>query len=158
MGIIFKPLKLVLFALAVFGILSMEVKDKKIITHLSDWITSKRGEQVSDQLKNNKGTQWAKDKAKSLLGSAKDKISESLSDTLSNDDLDLNDFSMVPPDADVINTNIKKSKDVGLIEGTSIPKSAATSKRKEKIIQKLNIENEIISGDDKRELKDTLGF
>ena len=140
MRVAYKPLKIILFGLAMFGILSLDIQGKKIITHLSDWITSRKLQTSSER--------WAKDKATDLLGKAKNKISDTLTEEPTE-----------PEEVQPVAQSQPPQKPIPgeLIPGTAIPKSVATTPRQAKIIQKLNLENEQISGDDKKELSGILG-
>lgn len=141
MNVFYKPLKIILFGLAIFGILSLDIQGKKIITHLSDWIMSQKLQTSSEK--------WAKDKATDFLSKAKESIPDNLSETL------IEESSEVVEEAQ--QQTPLKSETEDLIPGTAIPKSVATTPRKAKIIQKLNLENEHISGDDKKELNNIFG-
>jgi hypothetical protein len=132
MAFIFKPFKLIIFLLAIFGLMSIEIKGKSLLSHVADWVSAKKTQDLAKD--------WAKDKADILLKNAKEKVADTLTEETFKEII-----TEAPEPAP-----LKKEE---LIPGTSIPKSVAGSARKAKIIQKLNLQNETMTGDDKKELK-----
>ncbi len=163
MGIIFKPLKLLLFALAIYGLLQLEYKDQKLMTHLNNWIQSQKSKDLTTTLdESRKQLRWAKDKTLQRLNKTKNYIKEELKSNLSFDiDFELDDVLSLSPSSIDLNDHNKASKvatrrrgPTKLIPGTKIPVQYGMSERKQQIIQKLNVENEVISGKDKKALKE----
>lgn len=163
MGLIFKPLKLLVFALAVYGILQIRVDDKKLWTHIQGWLSSQKTEfaapLASEKLK------WAKEEALNRLNATQTKIRNELKKNLIQFNPDVRrslNLPLKPPPADVLEEPLqpadvpKKGKRVSLIPGTRIPAKPGLTRRQKKIIQKLDLENEKISGQDKKALESIL--
>ena len=160
MRFLIKPLKLLLFALALYGISQIKYKDQKLISYLHNWISHQKSKMSqSDLVSPEKKLKWAKDKALKTLKTTQKNIANELKENISS--TPLRPDKIVPfnhPDKFLNNSKeqgVAKGP-VKLIPGTKIPDSNNISSRKKKIIQKLDLENELISGQDKRALEDIL--
>jgi Skp family chaperone for outer membrane proteins len=153
MGLLYKPLKIIIFGFAIFGLLQIPYKDKKIIQYIHEWISAQKSAFENGGKSVSLGD--FKSKAVDSLEKSKNKLVKELSKM----ELDTRDlFSDTKKQASAAIQSDEKAysalgSSVSLVPGTQIPKTEAMNDRTQKVIQKLNIENEVISGSDKQTLE-----
>ena len=159
-----KPLKIVIFGFAIYGISQLKYNDQRIADYVINWVQSKKSSlENSDMIDAQKQFKWAKDKAIEKLKETKKKISSELKDNFSLDRT-FEPKSIVPLEFEPTlgssgKTDLARRSQApnqNFIPGTKIPVTPFMSERKQKILQKMDLENEVITGPDKKSLKSIL--